>query len=328
MRLFVTSIAALLLLGGALAQPPLAPPKVTVTPAVRVTHGPLDEMSGIVKSRRYPDTFWVHNDSGDVPRIFALRGDGTVIMPGFLASQFSLGETAEAGKTLYPGVAIDGAANFDWEDISLDGDTLYIADLGNNGNARRDLAVYVLPEPNPLAINRAHVLKRLPVAYPDQAAYPDPAKWHFDCEAVFIHQGKLHVVTKHRAPGQIGTPETGANLYRLDTQHTDRVNVLRRLDGVRDLGGWVTGANVSPDGRTLAVLCQAPVASVWLFDLRGATGDRLLSSGRARRLILENAEQCEAVCFDDNETLLVTNEQRAIFRLKVADFGPVASPPK
>ena len=319
---------ALLLTGGALFAQPPTPPRIAVTPAVRVTHAPIDEMSGIVKSRRYPTTFWVHNDSGDSARIFALRADGSVIVPPFLAGEFSVGETVEGGKPSYPGIALDGAANFDWEDIALDGDTLYVADLGNNGNARRDLAVYVLPEPNPLAVNRAHVLKRLPVAYPDQNAFPDPTNWRFDCEAVFFYRGKLHALTKHRAPGQIGVPETGANLYCLDTQHTDQVNVLRKLDSVADLGGWVTAADVSPDGRTLAVLCQAPVASVWLFDLKSATGDRLLSSGRAaRRLILENADQCEAICFDDNENLLVTNEQRAVFRLRAADFAPAARRP-
>lgn len=303
-------------------QPSTAPAALTVTPAARVLHGPVAEMSGIVRSHRYPNVFWVHNDSGDTARIFAIRGDGGVVMPGYLGRTFSLGEAPAPGTTLYPGIQIDGAANFDWEDITLDGDTLYISDLGNNGNARRDLAVYVLPEPNPEAVDRSHVLKRLPVVYPDQRAFPDPASWHFDCEAVFVYRGRLHVLTKHRAPGQINVPETGTNLYRLDTQHTDQVNVLRKLDSAGDLGGWVTGADVSPDGGTLAVLCHAPVASVWLFDLRGA-GDRLLS-GPTRRLVLEGAQQCEGICFADNETLLVTNEQRDIFRLKVADFRPVA----
>jgi hypothetical protein len=324
MRSIAVLTAAGLLFASVVLAQPLAVVPPTLAPAARVTHGPLDEMSGIVKSRRYPNTYWVHNDSGDAPRIFAIRGDGGAIMPPFLSGAFSVGEMAETGKTLYPGLAIDGAAHSDWEDIAVDGDTLYIADLGNNGNARRDLAVYVLPEPNPAAVNRAHVLKRVPVAYPDQRAFPDPARWHFDCEAVFVFRGRLHMLTKHRAPGQIGTPETGTNLYRLDTQHTDRVNVLTRLDSARDLGGWVTAADVSPDGRTLAVLCHAPVASVWLFDLSRGAGDRPLSSGRARRLILPNAQQCEAVCFDDNDTLFVTNEQRDLFRLRVSEFAPAA----
>jgi hypothetical protein len=297
---------------------------VEVTPAARVTHEPIEEMSGIVRSRRYPGVFWVHNDSGDSARLFPIRADGSAVMPAWQSDEFYVGEKPAGedarDKKPYPGVEIPLAHNTDWEDIALDGDTLYVADMGNNGNARRDLGVYVVPEPNPAEVPSVRALRWVPVAYPDQTAYPDPANWHFDCEAVFVYRGKLHAVTKHRAPGRINTPETGANLYRLDTQYTDRVNVLKKLDSAADLGGWVTGADVSPDEKTLAVLCQAPVASVWLFDVSKG-GDRLLS-GPARRLILTGARQCEAVCFADGDTLLVTNEQRDIFRLSVADFVP------
>ncbi len=40
-------------------------------------------------------------------------------------------------------------------------------------------------------------------------------------------------------------------------------------------------------------------------------------------MVFTGAKQCEAVCFDDNNNLIVTNEQRDIFRLRVADFAPV-----
>ena len=292
-----------------------------LTPAAQAAHEPLSEMSGIVKSRRYPGVYWVHNDSGDEPRLFAIRADGGVVMPPWLAGDFFAGAPAVEGKKAYPGVRIDMAANSDWEDIAVDGDTLYIADVGNNGNARRDLGVYVVTEPNPEATDRARPLKWLPVAYADQDAFPGD-RWHFDCEAVFASRGKLYFVTKHRASGKIDVPEASASLYRLDTAHTDRVNVLTRVDSHPDLGGWVTAADLSPDGRTLAVLCQGPVQSVWLFDAP-RSGDRFLS-GRARRLVFTNARQCEAVCFDGNDSLIVTNEQRDLFRLPVSDFAPVA----
>lgn len=312
---------ALLLPAARLAAQPAAEVRA-LTPVAQMTHAPLDEVSGIVKSRRYPNTYWVHNDSGDQPRLFAVRADGTTIMPPFLSGGLYVGPPV-AGKQEYPGIRIDLAANFDWEDIALDGDTLYIADLGNNGNARRDLGVYVLTEPNPEAVDRARVLRWLPVAYPDQDAFPGD-RWHFDCEAIFVFRGKLYVLTKHRASRQIGVPETGSNLYRLDSAHTDRVNVLKRVDGHLDLGGWVTAADLSPDGKTLAVLCQGPVQSVWLFDAP-RSGDRFLSS-TARRLVFTGARQCEAICFDGDDQLLVTNEQRDLFRLSVKDFHPVRRP--
>jgi hypothetical protein len=313
--------AALLLLAYRLA-PAARKQSVALKPVARVLHGPIEEMSGIVKSSRYADTFWVHNDSGDSPRLFAIRAEGSVILPGWRAGAFYVGAPV-AGKKEFPGFRVEMATNSDWEDIARDGDTLYIADVGNNGNARRDLGVYVLPEPNPTANDAARVLQWIPIAYPDQDAFPGD-RWHFDCEAVFVFNHKLYFLTKHRASGQIGTPETGSNLYRLDTQRTDRVNLLKKVDSHPDLGGWVTGADLSPDGNTLAVLCHAPLSSVWLFETP-ARGDRFLSS-RARRLVFTGAGQCEAICFDNNNELLVTNEQRDIFRLNVRDFTPVPFP--
>jgi hypothetical protein len=298
-------------------------PPVALKPVARVTHPPIDEMSGIVKSRRYPGIFWVQNDSGDSARLFAVRANGNVVLPPFLVNDFSVDETAilPGAKPVWPGITVDGATNSDWEDLATDGDNLYLADVGNNGNARRDLGVFVLPEPNPQAVERARAVKWLHVAYPDQTAFPGDI-WRFDCEAVFFFRGKLHFLTKHRISRQIGFPENGTNLYRLDTQYTDRVNVLKKLDGLSDLGGWVTSADVSPDGKTLAVLCHMPVSSVWLFDVSGS-GDRMLSTRPARRLVFTGAQQCEAVCWESDASLMVTNEQRDIFRLNVRDFRPV-----
>ena len=45
---------------------------------VRLGRGPDRENSGIVKSRRHADVYWMHNDSGDEPRIYPVRRDGEV----------------------------------------------------------------------------------------------------------------------------------------------------------------------------------------------------------------------------------------------------------
>jgi hypothetical protein len=287
---------------------------LSLKPQAMVNHKPIDEMSGIARSRTYEGVYWVHNDSGDRARIFPIRLDGSVIVPPFVSRRDS-SDRPEDPAAVYEGIQIEGAVNIDWEDIACDGDTLYIADTGNNGNARRDLAVYVVKEPNPEATLQAHALKRLPIAYPDQKAFPGDV-WHFDCEAIFVFQGKLYFLTKHRAPRQLSTPENGTKLYRLDTQHTDRVNTLTRVDTHRDLGGWVTAAAMSPDERRLAVLCQAPQQSIWLFE-RPTRGDKFLTEGKAKRIPIQNGKQCEAIEWVDNRRLVVTNEQREIFVVEV-----------
>ena len=276
-------------------------------PTGKVTLPAIEEGSGIVKSRRYPNTYWVHNDSGDKARIFAIHEDGSIIVPRGLA----LKGQSEIDK--YEGTRIEAAENYDWEDITTDGQNLYISDLGNNGNARRDLGIYVVREPNPQEIHHTRTLSWLPVEYEDQKQFP-PTNRTFDCEAIFWLRGKLYAITKHRL-GPI-LPAPSANLYRLDTTWTDKPNKLKKIDGANELGGWVTAADVSPDGKTLAVLTHAPVSSVWLFST-SAPGDKFLSAGKGRQIKFTGANQCEGLGWSDDHTLLITNEQRDIFKLRV-----------
>ena len=269
-------------------------PKRKWTPTGLIRSKELSELSGLAASRRHPGIFWGHNDSGDSSRFFALRADGSVV--------------AE--------VEVRDAKNQDWEDIALDGKTLYLADLGNNDNKRDNLCVYKLDEPNPSKGDQKVEATKLRVAYPDQSEFPPKQEaWRFDCEAVFVFQGKLHILTKQRAAGMRFLPLDSTTLYRLDQEDTEKVNVLTKLDSRTQLGGWVTAADLSPDGKTLAVLTHL-VASVWLFDVRGAT-DKLLAKP-LKRILLDDAKQCEALCFRDNQTLLLGNEQRELFSLSLA----------
>ena len=273
----------------------------------QLSHDALSEVSGIVKSPR-GDFYWVHNDSGDGPRLFAIDPEGTPLRPAFL------GIAVED----WEGHVIDGATHFDWEDIAQSEGVLYIADVGNNGNARRDLGVYVVNEPDPLAIPRMRALRYLPVRYPDQSAHPGDV-WHFDCEAVFVADGKLHFLTKHRQSRRIREGAPGTKLYRLDTQYTDRENVLT-LIGRRDDVAQVTGADLSPDGARLAV---ATYTTLWIFDRPAQGGDWL--SGEAWKLEMDSAiaKQLEAIAWQDASTLRLVNEQRDVLTARVGDFRRV-----
>lgn len=285
-------------------QTPVIP---VLAESARVTAPAIKEMSGIVKSARYPDTFWVHNDSGDKSRIFAIHADGTFI-----------GQKPKTGD--YEGVEIGNAANADWEDIARIGDTLYISDLGNNGNTRRDLGIYAVTEPNPMAYPAARSFAWYPVAYPDQKDFPPTGTYDFDAEALFAVRGTLFVITKHRAVGG-KLPVGAASLYRLKRPQANQVNMLKKVDQKADLGGWVTAADASPDGKLVAVLTQAPVQSVWLFDAT-APQDKFLSKP-VKRFVFSGGDQCEAVCFDGPDSLLITNEQRQIFRVSLSRFTSV-----
>ena len=86
----------------------------TMEPVGELTDPELTETSGLVQSRLESDRFWAHNDSGDSPRLFALRESGAAL--GI--------------------VTLDIDLAVDWEDMAMGeigGDPiLVIGDIGDN----------------------------------------------------------------------------------------------------------------------------------------------------------------------------------------------------
>ena len=278
----------------------------------RVAHPPIDEISGIVRSRWQENVWWVHNDSGDRPRIFAIDSTGGVHVAPWHTGDYAAGAGADnSDEPLWPGVQLGAAAHIDYEDIAVEDSTLYLGDIGNNGNARRDLGIYVIREPF-YYDRRTRPVKHLPIRYPDQEAFP-AQEWDFDAESLFVDDGTLYVLTKHREGQQIDVSESGTKLYRLDTEYTHRVNTLTLVDR-HDTIPPPTAAALSPSGTRLAVLGYA---SVWLFPRPDNDTHWLSTEPRRIPLPAERTQQAEAVTWDGPRTLRITNEQRDVFVLSL-----------
>ena len=275
-------------------------------PFATVENQELKEASGLVQSPSRPEIFWSHNDSGDYPRIFAFHQNGEAVGP-----------TA--------GVRVENATLVDWEDVTVLRGDLYLSDMGNNLNRRKDLGVYQVPEPQSEKVTSVKAKRFLPVEYPDQHGFPPLSGWNFDCEATFAWNGKLYFITKSRPPFRVYVQGSSAGLYRLDSEHTGRVNVLTKVDQIEDLGGWVTSADANPEGTLLAVLVESPIQSVWLFE-KPKEGDRFFSQATSvRRFVFHDGGQLEALAFrqteQGREEILLLNEARQLFRLPLSAFS-------
>lgn len=209
-------LAAILVAGPSLMQAAQSARNATsndvCAPAGRLSSLPtLPEASGVAPSRRSPGLLWSHNDSGE-PMVFALDAAGVV-----------------KGR-----VRVAGAEVTDWEDISVgpcaQGSCLYIADIGDNNRARRQITVYTVPEPRPGDSVTG-------LAEPWAGTYPDGAH---DAEGAFITPaGELFIVTKETA--------ATAALYRFPRPQGNapaRLQVAAKVPVAR-----VTGADASPDGN-------------------------------------------------------------------------------
>lgn len=265
-----------------------------LTPSAHIQSRVINESSGIVASRQHPGVFWTHNDSGDRARIFAIDLEGNSILPDTWTGPDE-------------GIQISGAQNIDWEDIATDDHgQLVIADFGNNGNARRDLKLYLIDEPDPRKNRSASILQTVRFRYADQTEYP-PEALNYDAEALFYAYDHFYLLTKHRG-------NHATKLYRFDTLDSESELVLEPIERF-DIGGMVTAADFDPVNQRLAVLTYN---NLWVFE---TSPDNLLGGRHYKLKLDKTTEQCEAVCFSGDEIIL-TNEQTAIFRIQIAEMIP------
>ena len=252
------------------------------------------ESSAFLKSRSLKNIYWTLNDSGNKPVIFAFTRDGRPVKPDFVSD-------AE-----YKGIVISSAVNTDWEAMTADDQgNLIIADAGNNRNRRKNLAVYLLAEPDPGKTVTAVAAKKIAFRYPDQKKFP-PKRMEFDSEALFWANGRLYLLTKHRT-------DTRVKLYRFNSLEPGEAQTLKLISSF-DIQSMATDAAVTPDGKKMAVLTYG---GAWLFEKPAGSDDYF--SGRRRRFAF-GAGQCEGITFDGPDTLLISNEDNELFEINTADF--------
>ena len=293
-------IAALILFSllatGTASELPSAKP-IPMRLVGKMNFAPISESSGIVRSKLWPDWLWTHNDSGDTARIFAVRKSGTIIKPSW------------AGES-YQGLHISDAANIDWEDIATDeSGNLFIAACGNNSNARRDLAIYFFPEPNASHLIATRVFHRYDFIYPDQLDFPPITDKNFDSEAIFFTNGKLYLLTKHRA-------DSLTKLYRFDELDPIELNVPTLVDEF-DIRGQVTAADISEDGERLALLTYR---HVWIFKSDRKKDNYFEGEVFWAPLNTIATKTCESLCFWDEDNLLIGNEEGELYEIKASDL--------
>jgi hypothetical protein len=201
--------------------------------------GFIDEASGMVASAAHDDVLWVHNDSGDSARVFALSTSGehlaTVKLPSVSAT--------------------------DWEDMAIgpgsgDAWALYVGDFGDNGSDRPSITVHRFDEP-PVADAEVGT-EAFTWTYSDGEAH--------NAESLFVDPltGDLYIVTK--------TSESTAQVFRSsaplsqDSQPTE-VTTL-------DVAPSFTAADISRNGRWILIRGYGTVAKLWVR----APGDSVLDA--------------------------------------------------
>ncbi|HUS07365.1 MAG TPA: hypothetical protein VMZ52_13750 [Bryobacteraceae bacterium] len=238
-------------------------------------------------SRVNPGYFWTHNDSGDGPFVYAFDRRG-----------------ADFGKW-----RVTGATAIDWEDIAIGPGParrphLFVGDIGDNEWKRRDVVVYRVAEPR---ISRQGVYATAP-AKAFHFRYPDGPH---DAEALLVHpvSGTIYIITKARGNDRETLVfRSAAPNY---SEKMERVAGLH-MPGESDftlVTGRITGGDISPDGRRVA-LCdyfrgyEAVLPDGADFEEIWKQPFKVVDIGKRR--------QGEGICYRlDGRALLATSEGRS-----------------
>lgn len=237
----------------------------------------LKEVSGLEVTPN--GNIWVIEDSGNKDEIYRVDKDGDI---------------KESLK-------IDHAKNRDWEDLTVDTKgNLYIGDFGNNKNTREDLVIYKIPEDE--MDKKEPNADKIEFFYPQQKDFP-PKKdsLYFDTEGFFHLDDHLYIFTKNRT-----RPYSGKTLiYRVpDKEGEYEAEFLGSLFLCGDQDHCsVTSADISPDGKTIALLSYG--FAFLLTDF--STPDFTKSS--IKIIDLQTDTQIESICFYDDNTLLIADEE-------------------
>ena len=133
-------------------------------------------------------------------------------------------------------VRIEGVKNRDFEDIAQDEVFIYIADIGNNSNTRKDLAIYRIRKSDFSGKNSVKP-EVISFRYEDQIDFTKTEQQtNFDAEALVAFEGKLLIFTKNWGDHQ-------TSVYSLPGSPG---SFIARKKGTYAIKGLVTGATYSP----------------------------------------------------------------------------------
>lgn len=247
----------------------------------------IQEASGLAWSQLHRDACWIHNDSGDKPRLFLVNRDGSTRAV----------------------VTVADAEAYDWEDMcafTRDGNAwLLVGDIGDNARRRG------LPGQGGLPPCRLLLLRETPL--PATGDKPAAVRWSVhstleftweggprDCEslAVDVRDNRILLVSKSQP--------LSCGLYHLPL----RLEPGRQTAVARQLTSasipFATAMDVSPAGDRMVIV--TPLTGL-LVTRQGTQSWADALSQNAQVLQLPPRRQGETVCFlPDGRSVLLNSE--------------------
>ena len=229
----------------------------------------IDETSGL---EIVDGQFITHNDSGGDPKLYYLDKKGKIVFE----------------RTL------EGVKNNDWEDITKDDQFIYVANMGNNFDTRKNLSIVKTPidssssEAELIEFNYPEQVK-FTTAY-NQSQYDAEALISIDDYLIILTKNKLKKITEIYALPKIAGKYEAKKIGSLNTQSI------------------ITGGDYDPDTKLLAltgtlIFNEYYILKIEDFDLESKKDFKIdmyeIPIGKT---------QVEAIKIIDSNTFWITSE--------------------
>jgi hypothetical protein len=229
----------------------------------------IDETSGL---EIVDGQFITHNDSGGDPKLYYLDKKGKIVFE----------------RTL------EGVKNNDWEDITKDDQFIYVANMGNNFDTRKNLSIVKTPidpsssEAELIEFNYPEQVK-FTTAY-NQSQYDAEALITIDDYLIILTKNKLKKITEIYALPKIAGKYEAKKIGSLNTQSI------------------ITGGDYDPDTKLLALTGTLIFNEYYILKIE----DFDLESKKDYKIdmyeIPIGKTQVEAIKIIDSNTFWITSE--------------------
>ncbi|MES2808476.1 MAG: hypothetical protein V4619_07620 [Bacteroidota bacterium] len=193
----------------------------------------MNEISGIAASTINNDLFYVHNDSGDTSRFFAISPNGALHSTIYYNGDATARQGAHDVEDISVGPGADSKKSY-----------VYLADIGDNGAVRHCINIYRVAEQTFWTRD----VKTNAIATTQHLKYPDGPH---DAEAMMIDplEKLIYIVTKRADSVSVFTSPLA-----FKTKDTVVMTFRTKLffKGFKPLN-WITAADISKDGKEVLV---------------------------------------------------------------------------
>ena len=242
----------------------------------------INETSGL---EYHDDHLITFNDSGNDPVLFYLNLKGEII------------------KTRI----IENTKNNDWEDIAMDDDYLYVADMGNNYDTRDNLSIIKIPKNQ-----NSDSFELINFSYPEQKLFNYRKLSIFDAEGLISIDDYLLIFTKNRL-------KKITDIYRLP-KTPGTYNAIKI--GSLETESIITGADFDKNNNLLALTSTISFNEYYLLIIENFSIKKKDNYNIKMYEIPVGKTQIEGIKIINSSTFWLTSEHEKkgdpkLFKLKI-----------